>query len=150
VSRELRYMTVGQESDEEPYCRFSRESPSRVEDSHLSLGKLAIIYRAQGMHWPAADDSDWAYWIQDRHPAMSAVAAAVPSGDVLGIKMTPGVRGGRPVLEGTRFPVARILAELADGMTVRGVAREYALDLDKVKRALLSVAAAVESGQLKT
>lgn len=39
---------------------------------------------------------------------------------------------GVPVLAGTRFKIARILAELADGITVTKMAREFNLDKRKI------------------
>src|SRR5689334_14297183 len=38
------------------------------------------------------------------------------------IECNPNVRGGVPVLKGTRVPVARILADIADGMSAPEVA----------------------------
>jgi uncharacterized protein (DUF433 family) len=35
-----------------------------------------------------------------------------------------------PVLKDTRFPLARIFAELADGLTVIQIADDYDLDVD--------------------
>ena len=47
--------------------------------------------------------------------------------------------GGAPVLAGTRFRISRILAELADGMTVSKLAREFSLDKTKIVAVLRSM-----------
>jgi uncharacterized protein (DUF433 family) len=47
---------------------------------------------------------------------------------------------GVPVLAGTRFKIARILAELADGMTVSKMAREFSLDKGKIVELLRNLA----------
>ena len=49
------------------------------------------------------------------------------------IDVDPEVRGGIPVLKDTRFPVARLLAEIGSGMTIQNVADEYDLDLNTIK-----------------
>jgi uncharacterized protein (DUF433 family) len=48
------------------------------------------------------------------------------------VEIDPDRAGGAPVLVGTRFKVGRILAELADGMTVSKLAREFDLDKEKI------------------
>ncbi len=52
----------------------------------------------------------------------------------------PAVRSGQPVLDGTRFPIALILAELAEGRTVRWIAESYSQDLDAVVGAVKEIA----------
>jgi uncharacterized protein (DUF433 family) len=58
------------------------------------------------------------------------------------IVVDPEVRFGRPVIEGTRAPVERIVGKLAGGMTAQEVADEYGIALEDV-RAALSYAASV-------
>ena len=41
------------------------------------------------------------------------------------IIIDPKIQHGKPVIRGTRVPVARIIAELAGGMTREKVMREY-------------------------
>lgn len=48
--------------------------------------------------------------------------------------------GGTPVLRGTRFKVAQILAELADNKSVSKLAREFDLDRGKVEEMLHGMA----------
>lgn len=43
---------------------------------------------------------------------------------------------GRPVIRGTRVPVALVVGKLAGGMTVEDVAREYDLEREDVLAAL--------------
>lgn len=49
-------------------------------------------------------------------------------------------RGGVPVLYGTRFPVAQVLGELADNVTVTGLARDYSLNAETIRSFLRGLA----------
>jgi uncharacterized protein (DUF433 family) len=40
------------------------------------------------------------------------------------------IRSGVPVIKDTRFPVARLLAELANGLTINAIADDYDLNVD--------------------
>jgi uncharacterized protein (DUF433 family) len=44
-----------------------------------------------------------------------------------GVVSDPGILGGKPVIKGTRVPVALILGKLAGGMSVDEVRDEYYL-----------------------
>lgn len=55
------------------------------------------------------------------------------------------VRFGKPVIEGTRVPVALVLGKLAGGMTAQAVAEEYGLTRDDVLAALAYAAHLVAS-----
>ena len=52
------------------------------------------------------------------------------------ITVDPGVRFGKPVIEGTRVPVHLVLAQLAGGMTIEAVMDEYGLSREDVLAAL--------------
>ena len=52
------------------------------------------------------------------------------------IAVDPSIRFGKPVIRGTRVPVALVLAQLAGGMTVESVREEYDLQLEDVQAAL--------------
>ncbi len=43
------------------------------------------------------------------------------------------IRGGVPVLKGTRIPVAKILAELGEDMTLTEIAEDYNINIQQVK-----------------
>jgi uncharacterized protein (DUF433 family) len=60
------------------------------------------------------------------------------------IERDPLRRGGAPVLAGTRFPVSRLLSELASGRLLAEVADDYDLDPDLARRAVEEVAGRVE------
>ncbi len=55
------------------------------------------------------------------------------------IVLDPGIQHGKPVIKGTRVPVARIIGGLASGMTKEEVIREYGVEEDDI-RAVLSYA----------
>ena len=60
------------------------------------------------------------------------------------IVITPGVRGGKPCIAGTRITVYDVLEYLAGGMTEEGILADFpALTRDDI-RACLSFAAARE------
>jgi uncharacterized protein (DUF433 family) len=46
------------------------------------------------------------------------------------IETNPHKCGGVPVIKGTRFTLARFLAELADGRSVSSIASDFELDAD--------------------
>ena len=52
------------------------------------------------------------------------------------IVVDPAVRFGRPVIIGTRVPVATIVAKLAGGMSVAEVIAEYDVTVEDVQAAL--------------
>ena len=53
-----------------------------------------------------------------------------------GVTVDPKVRFGRPIIRGTRVPVETVVARVASGMTVEGVAEEYGITLEDVRHAL--------------
>jgi len=52
------------------------------------------------------------------------------------IVIDPSIQHGKPVIAGTRVPVARILDGLAGGMTVDEVVAEYDVTVEDVRAAL--------------
>jgi len=52
------------------------------------------------------------------------------------ISIDPAVQHGKPVIRGTRVPVARILGSLAGGMSREEIASEYRVTLDDIAAAL--------------
>jgi uncharacterized protein (DUF433 family) len=56
------------------------------------------------------------------------------------VDIDPSIAGGVPVLTGTRFTVARVIAELADGTTVSKLARNFDLNKDNIVEVLHSIA----------
>jgi len=64
----------------------------------------------------------------------------------------PQIRGGEPVIAGTRFPVAQLLAELAEGRPLWDIADDYDLDLGTAKavlRELAEVEAAIRQKRIE-
>jgi uncharacterized protein (DUF433 family) len=52
------------------------------------------------------------------------------------IVVDPGVRFGKPVIQGTRVPVFLVIAKLAAGMEPGEIAEEYQITLEDVQAAL--------------
>ncbi len=52
------------------------------------------------------------------------------------IVIDPDIQQGKPVIRGTRVPVARIVGGLAGGMTIEEIIREYEVDKEDVFAAL--------------
>ena len=63
------------------------------------------------------------------------------------IEINPEIQHGRPVIRGTRVPVAAILGELAEGMTRDRLAEEYGVALEDIVAALEFAADLVEQEQ---
>jgi uncharacterized protein (DUF433 family) len=52
------------------------------------------------------------------------------------IIIDPQIQNGKPVIRGTRVPIARIIAELAGGMTKEEVKHEYEIVEEDIAAAL--------------
>lgn len=55
------------------------------------------------------------------------------------IEVDPDRVGGKPVLVGTRFTVAQLLSEIAEGGSVNDVVEEYDLDVDTANEVIDSI-----------
>jgi len=67
-----------------------------------------------------------------------------------GIIVDPKTKLGKPVIKGTRVPVALVLAELANGMNVKELTKEYHLTQDQVFAALRYAHATVSNEEIVT
>jgi len=63
-----------------------------------------------------------------------------------GIVVDPAVRFGKPVIQGTRIPVALVLEKLAGGMTPAMLTQEYDLETKDIL-ATLRYAAVLVAGE---
>ena len=63
------------------------------------------------------------------------------------IIIDPEIQHGKPVIRGTRVPVVRIIAELAGGMPLEEVIREYEISAADVAAALAYAADLVEADE---
>lgn len=52
------------------------------------------------------------------------------------IQIDPKIQHGKPVVRGTRVPVARIVGGLAGGMTFKEIQEEYGVTLADIRAAL--------------
>ena len=76
-------------------------------------------------------------WLADR-----TRFAARELGDC--VEMNPDKLGGVPVLKGSRISVAQILAEIGEGQSVEGVAADFDLDVELVKRLVSGLAVCLD------
>lgn len=53
-----------------------------------------------------------------------------------GVVSNPDILGGKPVIKGTRVPVALVLGKLASGMSVEEVIYEFYLSNEAIRAAL--------------
>lgn len=60
------------------------------------------------------------------------------------IVIDPKIQHGKPVIRGTRVPVARIIGGLAGGMTIEEITKEYEITADDVAAALAYAADIIE------
>jgi uncharacterized protein (DUF433 family) len=60
-----------------------------------------------------------------------------------------GICFGKPVIEGTRVPVALILGKLAGGLTIEKVCEEYGLTRDDVFAALAYAASTIAGEEVR-
>ncbi len=60
------------------------------------------------------------------------------------IIIDPEIQHGKPVIKGTRVPVARIIGGLGGGMTADEIIKEYGVTLDDIRAALLYAEELVE------
>ena len=65
------------------------------------------------------------------------------------IVVDAAIRSGRPVIKGTRVPVEIVIGQLAAGLTVDDVAREYALTREDVLAALKYAAEIIASEEVR-
>ncbi len=63
------------------------------------------------------------------------------------IAIHPAVRGGQPVIRGTRVPVDVVLGALAAGERVEGLCAAYALTEEQVRACLALAAAEIAEGR---
>ena len=61
------------------------------------------------------------------------------------IAIDPEIQHGKPIIRGTRVPVARIVGGLAGGMTREEIIREYAVSAEDVQAALAYAAELIEA-----
>ncbi|MGD0622505.1 MAG: DUF433 domain-containing protein [Thermacetogeniaceae bacterium] len=65
------------------------------------------------------------------------------------IDIDPDIRGGKPVISGTRVPVELVLGKLAGGATYGEIKKEYELTQDQILAALRYAAHIASDEQVK-
>jgi uncharacterized protein (DUF433 family) len=63
------------------------------------------------------------------------------------IVIDPRICHGKPVIKGTRMPVALVVGSLAGGMTFEAVQKEYDLSMEDIRAALKFAGELVEQEQ---
>jgi uncharacterized protein (DUF433 family) len=66
------------------------------------------------------------------------------------VVVDPEIQHGKPVIEGTRVPVVRILGGLAGGMSVDEICQEYGITEEDVRAALEYAAELIEAEEVHT
>jgi len=56
------------------------------------------------------------------------------------VSAEPDVMRGMPVIRGTRFPLSRVFAELADGLSIMAIADDFELDPDSLRELMDALA----------
>ena len=64
------------------------------------------------------------------------------------IAVDPEIQGGRPVIRGTRIPVARIVGALSAGATLQELEDDYSLREEDIRAALAYAAKLVEDTEV--
>jgi uncharacterized protein (DUF433 family) len=60
------------------------------------------------------------------------------------IAVDPDIQGGRPVIRGTRVPVARVIGALSAGATAEELEEDYGLQAEDIRAALVCAAKIAE------
>jgi uncharacterized protein (DUF433 family) len=63
------------------------------------------------------------------------------------IEINPRIQHGKPVIKGTRVPVARIVGGLAGGMSIDEVAAAYGVTTEDIRAALRYASELIEQEQ---
>ena len=66
------------------------------------------------------------------------------------IVIDPRIQHGKPVIRGTRVPVARVVGGLAGGMTFEELQKEYAITTEDIRAALEFAAEIIEQEEHHT
>lgn len=64
------------------------------------------------------------------------------------IAVDPGIQGGRPVIKGTRVPVARLVGALSAGADFAELREDYGIQDDDILAALAYAAKAIEETEI--
>ena len=65
------------------------------------------------------------------------------------IVVDPGVRFGKPVIQGTRVPVDLVIGKLAGGMKAEEIADEYEITLEDIQAALGYAASVLSTEEVR-
>ena len=115
-----------------PLPRFEQWNPISRKKKAISLEKYYGITIekdiAGNMLWinspEQIDEKDWS--------GIKLLASAVLLHE--SVVVDPDIRGGVPVIRGTRISLSQLLTEISDGETVAGFADEYDIDGDTIRR----------------
>jgi len=88
---------------------------------------------------------------QEGSPRFAVLCQAQPTGCYTigmsdeAIVCDPAILGGKPVIRGTRMPVALVVGSLTGGMSFEDVQREYGLSVEDIRAALKFAGALTDS-----
>jgi len=155
-------------ADTEKLCQSSalnRQAAGRVAPPPQPIGFTAVPVQRPMMWIPAANNgrgrirrsarSDrpllgWHVFVRARSVKGGYRSLRVASQcDVRSANTNPDVMGGLPCIKGLRFPVATVIAMVADGMAVEEILSEHpGLTREDVRESLLYAAEAVREREL--
>lgn len=120
----------------------NKTQPRKIEESEwsISVSSNAAAYRKQMRGWESfsyqGPDQDLPELFKPAVPTAAWYAECAVTGATLMnhcVDVHPYVRGGRPVLKGTTFTVADVLAELSETNGVEEVAQDFSLKAKTIR-----------------
>jgi uncharacterized protein (DUF433 family) len=112
--------------DGSSFASVSRHVAEKVGLSPEEADRILTTLRRTA----APDEADW---LAERIRHATSTLRQV-------VNIDPDVRGGVPVLRGTRFTLAQLLAELAEGRSVSEIADAFRLNKEQIQQVLESLA----------
>jgi uncharacterized protein (DUF433 family) len=85
----------------------------------------------------------------DLSPVDGQASTRMPTEKAPRVVVDPGVRFGKPVIQGTRVPVHLVISKLAEGMKPEEIAEEYGITLEDIQAALSYAASVLATKELR-
>lgn len=144
--------TLDQSFAAERFAELLASVPPRESRLHLSIeienvpsttGRQATVasFPWISASWVGSSSGDWRtsglpelhQTPRDNMVFARRIRAALVALDQQCLTACPDIRGGKPCLKNSRFSIAQIFSELADGGTLADLAESYELDLERLQ-----------------